>query len=543
MAGNQFWNTLRTDGVTNELRFEEPTHGRGSKLTSCVLLIFTVTLAAMSRLPAVSSSHNPSQTGPPTYIQEFHVPTPYSAPLAITVDANGETWFTESNASKLGRFDPANQTFTEFKIPWVGDMWGMAADPRGFIWFTQYSGRGNVNPGGSIVIGGSGRIIRFDIATKNFTSIKIPTNSSFPMRVTLDQKGRVWFTEFLGNRIGVYDPSSNLMREYVIPTNSSGPTDLTFDGYGNLWFSESYVRQLGEFNPQNESFTEYPLGAETASQIVSSPVGLAVDREGKVWVADHGGNWIVEFDPTKQTIVKYPTHFPPQDVYPISLVNDLLIDSKGRIWFAEHGGNSVGYYDPEARSMVEFPIPTGPISTVLWIALAPNDNIWFTEWSAGNIGVVNSNSSLPFAVSSSTSSLIMRTGEQVTIPLQIKISQGMPGNGSLRYAWGSYNPFDASVVFAPQYPHLTDSTVISAQAQLSISTETKPGNYTLALGIETQSVNVWSMISVEVSSPQPSKATLLLELATVGVTAVIASLLILQLRRRRSQRGTQDSTS
>jgi hypothetical protein len=335
------------------------------------------------------------------------------------------------------------------------------------------------------------------------------------------------------------------MQEYLIPTNSSGATDLTFDSHGNLWFSESYVRQLGKFNPQNQSFTEYPLGAETASQIVSSPVGLAVETDDKVWVADHGGNWIVEFDPANQTMVKYPTHFPPQDVYPISLVNDLLIDSKGRVWFSEHGGNSIGFYDPEARSMVEFPIPTGPISTVLWIALAPNGNIWFTEWSADNIGVVHSNAFVPLSVSSSTNSLIMSTGEQVAIPLQIKISQGMPGNGTLRYAWGSYNPFDASIMFAPQYPPLTSSTVISAQAQLSISTETKPGNYTLALGIETPSVNVWSMISVEVSSPHPSNATPLLELVTVGVTVATVSLLILQLRRRRSQRASrsQDSPS
>jgi virginiamycin B lyase len=463
------------------------------------------------------------------------VPTPYSAPLAITVDANGEVWFTESNASKLAKFDPLNQTFTEFKIPWVGDMWGIAADPRGFIWFTQYSGKGNVSPGGSIVVGGSGRIVRFDIATKNFTLIPVPTNGSFPMRLRLDQRGRVWFTEFLGNRIGVYDPSSNLVREYAIPTNSSGPTDLTFDSRGNLWFSEAYVRQLGEFNPQNQSFTEYPLGAETASQIVSSPVGLAVDKEGEVWVADHGGNWIVEFDPVKQAIVKYPTHFPPQNVYPISLVNDLLIDSKGRIWFTEHGGNSIGYYNPEARSMVEFPIPTGPISTALWIALAPNGNVWFTEWSADNIGVVHADSFVPLAASSSTSTLVMSTGEQVAIPLQIKISQDMSGNGTLSYAWGSYNPFDASVTFTPQYPALTSST-ITAQAQLSISTGTKPGNYTLALGIETQSVNVWSMISVEVSSPHPSNAPSLLELITV-VAIAIPSILLLQLRRRRSQRA------
>ncbi len=501
----------------------------------CLLLMITVTMTSIKWSPSVYSE-NPAQNAliGPNYIKEFHVPTPNSAPLAITVDANGKVWFTESNASKLAVFDPLNQSFMEFKVPWVGDMWGVVADLKGYVWLTQYSGEGNVNPGGAIVGGGNGRIVRFDIASRDFTSIPVPGNGSFPIRLALDQLGRVWFTELLGNKIGVYDPSSDRMREYLVPTNSSGPTDLTFDSHGNLWFSESYARQLGRFNVQDHSFTEYPLGSESASQIVSSPVGLALDRDGNVWVADHGGNWIVEFNPSTRAIMKYPTHFPPRDVYPISLVNDLLIDSKGRIWFAEHGGNSIGYYIPETRTMVEFPIPTGPISTALWMAMAPNGKIWFAEWTADKIGVVYSDLTVPLSVSGSTSSLILREGEQVTIPFDVEISQGMPGNGTLAYSWGSYNPFDISGILVPQYPALTTPTVVSAEAQLSISARTEPGNYTLAVGIETQSVNVWSMISVEVSSSHTSMTPLVYVVA-VGIVALAAVLLVLVMRRRSSR--------
>jgi streptogramin lyase len=447
------------------------------------------------------------------------------------VDNKGEVWFTESNASILARFDPGNQSFAEFKIPWVGDMWGIASDPTGFIWFTQYSGEGNVNPGGAIVSGGSGRIVRFDLVTRNFTSIQVPTNGSFPIRLTLDQQGRVWFTELLGNKIGVYDPSSNRMQEYPVPTNSSGPNDLTFDRLGDLWFTESYARQLGRFDPRNQNFTEYPLGNETASQIVSSPVGLALDKEGNVWVADHGGNWIVEFNPATGTTAKFPTHFPPPDVYPISLVNDLLIDSGGRIWFAEHGGNSIGYYTPEAHSMVEFPIPTGPISTALWIALAPNGNIWFTEWTADKIGVVQSNLPVPLLVTSTTSSVALNDGESFTIPFQVKVSEAMPGNGTLSYAWGSYNPFDISGAVTPQNPPLTSSAIISAQAKLHLSATTEPGNYTLAIGIETSSVNAWSMISVQVSGSRSPNSASFLYVAVIVVAALIAIILILFRRK------------
>lgn len=336
-----------------------------------------------------------AQSGAPSYIDEYQVPTANSAPLAIAVDTHGNVWFTESNASKLAKFDPLTKSFREYKVPWVGDMWGIIINPPDAIWFTQYSGKGNVNPGGAIVGGGEGRIVRFIITTENFTSIPIPTNGSFPIRLTSDQRGRIWFTELLGNKLGVYDPGANSLQEYPIPTNSSGPTDLTFDSHGDLWFSESFAQQLGKFNPQTQTITEYHLGGETASQIVSSPVGVAVDQEGNVWVADHGGNWIVELNPQTHATVKYPTHFPPADVYPISLVNDLLIDPQGHIWFAEHGGNSIGYFEPRTHSMVEFPIPTGPLSTTLWLTLAPNGDVWFAEWSGNKIGVVHANSLIP----------------------------------------------------------------------------------------------------------------------------------------------------
>jgi len=46
------------------------------------------------------------------YIEEYDVPTPESAPLAIMVDSHGVVWFTESNASKLARFDPSDRSLT-----------------------------------------------------------------------------------------------------------------------------------------------------------------------------------------------------------------------------------------------------------------------------------------------------------------------------------------------------------------------------------------------------------------------------------------------
>ncbi len=471
----------------------------------------------------------------PEYVEEYSVPTPASAPLAIAVDGNGIVWFTECNSSKLARFDPANHGFTEYTVPGVGDMWGVTLDHSGFVWFTQYSGKGSVSPGGMVVFGGTGRLVRFDPARNNFTTIDVPTIGSFPMRLVVDVQNRIWFTELLGNKIGVYDQSKKQLIEYPVPTNASGPADLAFDKNGALWFTETYAMSLGRFDPYNQEFTEYPLGNNTGSQFVASPVGLAVDDRGNAWVADHGGNWIVEFNPVTHKTMKYPTHIPPVEAYSLSSVNDLLFDSLGRLWFVEHGGNSVGYLSVQESVLIEFPIPTGPISTSLWIALAPNGDVWFTEWSTNKIGVVHSNLSVPVSISVSNRHLRMGPGDETTISILTKASQETGGNGTLRYSWSSYNTKDVSVSFSSQYPSLTDQVGNSGQAELFLSSSIKTGNYTLGLGIDTGKVTVWSMIQVQVSleaptAPVGTSVTLAL-VAAAGAVLLVGLILGTLLRR------------
>jgi virginiamycin B lyase len=506
------------------------------------LLIFLLILPTYASRPSAVSAALPE------YINEYSIPTAASAPLAITVDRNGLVWFTESNASRLAKFDPVANSFAEYAVPGVGDMWGVTLDHNGYVWLTQYSGKGSVSPGGSIVFGGTGRLVRFDPTRNNFTSVAVPTVGSFPMRLVADGQNRIWFTELLGNKIGVYDQSKKQLTEYPVPTNASGPADLTFDRNGALWFTEAYARNLGEFFPENQSFREYQLGNPTATQIVSSPVGLAIDDESNVWVADHGGNWIVEFNPVTHGIVEYPTHFPPQDVYPISLVNDLLIDSNGKVWFTEHGGNSIGYLNTKDYTMAEFPIPTGPLSTCLWLALAPNGNIWFTEWSTNKIGTVQSNPSIPVAILVSEKYLRLSPGDETTISLLTRTSENIVGNGTLRSSWSSYTPQDASVSFSSQYPSLAGPADTGAQAELFISTNTQPGNYTLGLGIDTGRVTVWSMIQVQITT-QPLTtpiATSLTLVSAAGVILVVVAFvvgLVLHRARRSPSPETPEQTT
>ena len=466
------------------------------------------------------------------------MPTLSSAPLALTVDRNGIVWFTESNASKLGRFDPRTDTFNEYKVPGVGDMWGITIDQSGNIWLTQYSLKGSVSPGGAIEPGGNGRLIRFNPSDGNFTVITVPTPGSFPFRIIPDAEGRMWFTELLGNRIGSYDPSSGKLQEYDVPTQFAGPADLTFDNHGTLWFTEAYNESVARFDLQTKDFIEYHFSSIDPTQYVGSPVGIAVTPDGIVWVADHGGNWIVEFNSTSQQITRYPTHEPPPEVYPISLPNDVVIDGQGRVWFPEHGGNSIGFLDPRTQKMVEFAIPTGPISTVLWIALAPDGNVWFTEWSGNKIGVVHANQTVPFTVSVSESHLDLQAGGQTSFTLSASGAQSS-GNGTYVYSWSSYTPEDVNVTFSPQGASLMDLANSVSQVKITVSPRATPGQYVLGLGLDAGIVRAWTMVKTEVSG-QAGVAFSLPNTAWFMIGAAVVILVLVLVTGRRLQRSNRN---
>ena len=464
------------------------------RASGIIILAFLLTVVLSSTTPAMASS------GLPKYIDEYAVPTPNSAPLAITADKNGIVWFTESNATKLGRFDPATNTFKEYPVPGVGDMWGMTVDQNGYVWLAQYAGKGSVNPGGVIVGGGHGRLLRFDPRTENFTIVDIASEGSFPFRLVTDEAGRIWFTELLGNKIGVYDPLSNQLQEYPVPSYFAGPADLTFDNRGNLWFTEAYNESVAEFQPTTRSFVEYHLSTNDPSRFISSPVGIAIGQDGNVWFADHGGNWIAEFNPVSKALRRYPTTAPSGYSYGIAIPNGLLIDGRGRVWFSEHWGNRIGYFDPSTNTMVEFPIPTGPISTALWIAQTPNGDIWFTEWSANNIGVLHAGPMVPFSLAISEVNLSLAAGEETALTISTNVPSGVAGNGTFTYSWSSYMPSEVGVTFSPNpYPSLEGQESKLGQAEVKVSSKVKPGNYTLAIGIDAGVVRVSSMVQVDVT--------------------------------------------
>jgi virginiamycin B lyase len=72
-------------------------------------------------------------------IREFKIPTPNASLRGVTVGPEGNLWFTENFANKIGRMRPDGTLVGEYDIPTpASGARCIAAMSNGRLYFTQY---------------------------------------------------------------------------------------------------------------------------------------------------------------------------------------------------------------------------------------------------------------------------------------------------------------------------------------------------------------------------------------------------------------------
>jgi hypothetical protein len=156
-------------------------------------------------------------------------------------------FFTEAQAGKLGSLDPNTGNFTEYSPPIkVVAPIQLAVGLDGVVWFTDHGSNefGSFNPK-------TGEWNKFPIGycQANYCSIGLPN------AIDVDSRGKVWFSEHLPGRVARYDPSSQVLTEYIIPAPPGASsfglpyTRWASPGPGNLvWFTSYGFGEVGYVN-------------------------------------------------------------------------------------------------------------------------------------------------------------------------------------------------------------------------------------------------------------------------------------------------------
>ena len=244
--------------------------------------------------------------------------------MTTAVDAQGDTWFAEQNANYIGRFDPRQQTFRLFPLgSWKGSPLGpqdLRFDGNGLLWFTAPEG---------------GAIGRLDPTTGAIRIWPIPSS---PSSLAVTSTGLVWFGA--DGAIGTLDPTTGQITLYDLPNPQTQVFSMAPDTTGRIWFTEVLPGKLGMFDPTTDTLTELPVPA-----LAGGPPALyelVIDHKDEVWFVDVGANTLVRYVPGKKTLTFFQLSLPGSAPF------GLTLDPAGKLWFTAGGSpaNYVGEITP-----------------------------------------------------------------------------------------------------------------------------------------------------------------------------------------------------
>jgi streptogramin lyase len=298
-----------------------------------------------------------------TSIVDFSTPTASSAPYEITLGPDGNIWFAEGNAGKIGEINSTTDAISEFTVDTSvasKSVYGITAGPDGNVWFTDSGTNsiGVINP-----------------TTDAMEEYPLPTAQSVPTGIVSGPGGNLWFTEQEGGKIGDINPATHAISEYTIPGSGSLPTDITLGSDGDLWFTEVGSDAIGSFNPATDAFSQFVIPAAN-----TLPYDITTGPDGNLWLTMENFNQIEMFNLTTDAFSAIT--IPTAGADPI----DIVTGPDGNLYFTEYNANQIGEINPTTHDFTQVGIPTA--NSEPWgITAGPNDNIWFTEFGASKVGV------------------------------------------------------------------------------------------------------------------------------------------------------------
>jgi virginiamycin B lyase len=187
-------------------------------------------------------------------------------------DKQGRVWFT-GQAGIYGRLDPQTGDMQVYDAPKGTGPYGITVTPSGDVYYASLSG--------SFV----GKI---DVTTGQTTVLNPPTANQGARRVWADSKGRVWVAEWNVGKAGMYDPATNAWKEWQLPGSKPQAYAVYVDDKDKVWFTDfAGDGAIVRFDPEVEKFDSFPLPHAKGN------VRQLLGRPGEVWGAESASDQIV----------------------------------------------------------------------------------------------------------------------------------------------------------------------------------------------------------------------------------------------------------
>ena len=158
----------------------------------------------------------------------------------VAVDNEGMVWFSEINIGSLVRLNPVTGETKQIRPEGTVSIRGIIVDPQDNLWFGDFHGH---------------RLGKMDVKTGEVKFYNPPTPNSTPYGFAIEENtGNVWFADENGNNVTRFNPKTEQFTEFRIPNPArfSYARFIGLDGKGRVWFTEFFGAKIGYVDPNGE---------------------------------------------------------------------------------------------------------------------------------------------------------------------------------------------------------------------------------------------------------------------------------------------------
>ena len=204
------------------------------------------------------------------------IPLPSDFPRANlntgVFDLDGIYWFT-GQTGVYGRVDPATGRLDAWASPGGPGPYGITVTPQGEVWYASLAGS---------------HLARVDRDTGAATVVTPPTPGQGARRVWSDSLGRLWVSEWNSGQVSVHDPADGSWRQWRLPGEGPRTYAVYVDERDKVWLTDFGANAIVLFDPETETFTSFPSDRPNAN------VRQLAGRPGEVWGGESGNDRIVQ---------------------------------------------------------------------------------------------------------------------------------------------------------------------------------------------------------------------------------------------------------
>lgn len=489
---------------------------------SILALILAIGLT-IGAAPLGQSQIEDIEVGIEDFVTEYQLSSEGSNAFAISTDASGKVWFSQRNLASIAYLDPKDGEIREFAIPTDQgslEIWSIYVKDENEVWFTDAT---------------ENKIRMLDFTTGLVTDYLIPSVNATPWDIKGDNDGNLWVTEFGdANNLAKIIPdelepgTQNGIIEYKIPTPTSRPSYIEIDESGIVWFVESGPGKIASFDPETEEFTEYILPGEGVGGGTVNPIGLSIDNEGRIWYTQFRTSIIGRLDPVSGEVVEYATGALTSGTF------GMTKDSTGDIWTIQFRADRVVRISPEDLRIWEYQIPSNR-SFAQTITSDHLGNVWFIERDNDKIGVIDGKKSFPFAIETDSRTVTISRGNRQALGMEVKSNGDSVGEVFL-IARGNTRVTGVlsgiQVTFSPERIFLDENTESNSRLDINVGETVEPKTYQVTLGASDLKLELYAGVFVELDVLEQSPLDLgMIALVGAGFALLVVVVAIVRSRR------------